>query len=95
MSVGGLLMPPAGMDDIEMPNRSTLTRETLVAAILPRLGTEKAFDRMQSTTGRIAEITANIHSLTGTLAGESRLLYDDLLLARGVREARDRFEDAD
>ena len=95
ISVGGLLMPPAGVDDVEMPNGTALSRQDLVAAVLPRLGTEKAFDRMQETLGRLNQLFQTIQWGTSAAEKEVQLLNDTLLLAQEVREGRDRLEDAD
>ena len=69
MSVGGMLMPPAGVDVVELPNGTSFSREELVAAVLPRLGTERTFDQMQATLGRLTEHFEGIRGFA-KLAGD-------------------------
>ena len=84
LSVGGMLMPPSGVDDVEMPNGTTFSREELVAAVLPRLDTERTFDRMQMTLGILTRYFDGIRDFARLAGIEVELLNDEVLLAQSV-----------
>lgn len=81
ISVGSLFVPPAGVDEIELPNGAMLTRNELVDAVLPTLGTEGTFVEMQRILGRLNETFTLIRRSVDVVATDVQLLNDGLLLA--------------
>jgi transcriptional regulator with XRE-family HTH domain len=86
VSVGHLLVPPAGVNEVEMPNGATLSRDDLVTAVLPDLTTERAFDLMQASLGRLSESVVTIQAWAGVAAKEVQVLNDGMLLAEKIQD---------
>lgn len=86
VSVGHLLVPPAGIDEVEMPNGATLSRDDLVAAVLPDLTTERAFDLLQRSLGRLSESVGFIVARADVAAREVQVLNDGMLLAEKIQD---------
>lgn len=86
VSVGALLVPQAGVEQIELPNGTSLSHDDLVSAVLPRLGTERAIERMQSTLQRLAQTFEGIRMGVELAVSDVELLNDAVYLAQGVGE---------
>jgi len=84
MTFGALMVPPAGVEYIELPNGATVSRADLIESILPAAGTERTFIRMQETINRLAKTLGHVKEFSDLSISDVQILNEGLLIAQGV-----------
>src|SRR5436305_1680433 len=89
-TVAGLLVPPAGVGEIELPNGATLSRDDFVDAVLPPLSAESTFDEMQRILSRLSKVFGTVREGMDIAATDIELLNEGVLITQNLRRIQDK-----